>query len=204
MPEFGNGIRQTTDSMLASRFVTSPRWDQARWRATTFRWHPKSESPPILGLVFEGARAAQELFTTWLEVAGNEDAQDEIRLSIIEGDIPGQKPGYTVQICPNPQVVLAQAAAANIKVNAQTPLQLSRRFNRMHPLAGTPPLLPRFKQEYRQHKEFLLAPVTERAPGQFWFDVELGIVKRKIIFRQAREIGRTDIDNAALTSPQID
>ena len=43
-----------------------------------------------MGLVFDGAKAGQELFSTWLEAAGNEDARDEIRISIIEGDIPGQ------------------------------------------------------------------------------------------------------------------
>jgi hypothetical protein len=68
------------------------------------------------------------------------------------------------------------------------------RLNRMHPSPGSQPMLPRFKEEFAKHGEYLLAPVTRRGDGQLWFDVELGIVKHKIHFRHVGEIANNDID----------
>jgi len=62
------------------------------------------------------------------------------------------------------------------------------RANKMDFLPDIPPMLERFKQEYAKHREFLLAPVTKRADGQMYFDVELGIIKRKIEFMAAEDI----------------
>ncbi len=71
----------------------------------------------------------------------------------------------------------------------------------MHPVPGSPPLLPRFKEEFAKHQEYLLAPVTRRGDGQLWFDVELGIVKHKIHFRHVSEMIDNDVDSVVkLTS----
>ncbi len=181
---------------MVTHFVVNPLWDEARWNATTFRWHPTSDGPPVMGLCFDNARAAHELFGGWFENHDNNDSLEELRVSIIEGEIPGLPSGYTVHICTT-QNALARATMEGVVLNAAFMVVLGR-MNRMHSAPGAPPLLTRFKQEFQKHNEFLLAPVTRRGDGQLWVDLELGIVKRKIYFRHISEIGENDIDAAVL------
>jgi hypothetical protein len=77
------------------------------------------------------------------------------------------------------------------------------RWNRHYPIPGTPPLLPRFKEEFTKHKEYLLAPVLKGADGKLWTRPEMGIIKRQIHFRNLADIKPDDIDAAALFLPQL-
>jgi hypothetical protein len=196
------GHFMTPPDSPALRFLASNRWPLAGWSATTFRWHPVGHAPPVLGLVFDNRAAAEDLFLRWVEEHGNADPLDELRVSVIEGDIPGQAPGYTLHLCPDPDGLRARATADGVALDETTPLAFAGRANRMHPIPGVPPMLPRFKEQYEKHGEYLLAPVTRRDDGQLWFDVELGIVKRKICFRTAAEVPDGDLD-APLVRPAV-
>jgi hypothetical protein len=146
-----------------------------------------------MGLVFDDEVAGQHVFCRWTERQGNSDPLDEIRIAIIEGNIEGMQPGYSVHLSGDAEGILARAMAEGIAVPNGSMPWISR-VNRMHPIPGSLPMLPRFKEEFARHQEYLLAPVTRRGDGQLWFDVELGIVKHKIHFRHASEIVDGDID----------
>lgn len=74
----------------------------------------------------------------------------------------------------------------------------------LYPIPGAPPLLPRFKQEFEKHKEFMLAPVIRRDDGKQYMEHSLGIVKNVILFRQLSEItSPDDTDAAALMLPPL-
>jgi hypothetical protein len=92
-------------------------------------------------------------------------------------------------------------ATADAMVVKDIPVSLFGQVRRMHPLPGSPPLLARFKEEFRKHQEFLLAPVTRRNDGQLWIDVELGIIKHAVHFRHVADIGPADIDEVVLRAP---
>lgn len=202
MIPIANRIRQHAGVMPAATFTTDPRWDVAGWSATTFQWHPTSEAPPIMGLVFDNAEAGKGVFADLVAQQSHSDRFEELRVSIIEGSMPGQQAGYTVHLCPDPESLAAYATAEDFVLNPRI-IPFLGRWNRAYPTPGSPPLLPRFKDEFHKHKEFLLAPVTRRADGQLWVDVELGIVKNTISFRELSEIGQDDIDAAALVLPQL-
>ena len=57
-----NRIQQHAKTMPAAAFTTHPLSSEASWSATTFRWHPTGEAPPIMGLVFDNADAGKEIF----------------------------------------------------------------------------------------------------------------------------------------------
>lgn len=195
-------IQQLADEMPVARFTTNPLWIKARWTATTFQWHPTSEAPPILGLVFENAEAGRQLFRE-LEAAYNHtDRFEEMRISIIEGASIGQRYGYTVHICPDPDALAMYATGKGIVLTPQTTLPFSK-WNRMYPVVGTTPLLPRFKEEFEKHAEFLLAPVTKRSDGRLYAEPLLGFIKNTITFRQLSEITPDDLDAHALSLPQL-
>ena len=197
-------VQQHAKTMPAAAFTTHPRWSEARWSATTFRWHPTSEAPPIMGIVFDNAEAGLEIFREAERQMNHTDRFEEIRVSIIEGPVPGQecRPGYSVHICPDPEALDAHATMEDFVVN-QSVVPFLGQWNRHYPIPGMPELLPRFKREFKKHKEFLLAPVVRRGDGQLWVETKLGIIKNIVHFRYLSEITHDDIDAAAVVLPEI-
>jgi hypothetical protein len=92
-----------------------------------------------MGLVFDDALAGQQLFAGWMEEHGNADPLEELRIAIIEGDIEGLRPGYTVHLSGDVEGILARATAEGMV--APDPLPWMSRVNRMYPQPGSPPLL---------------------------------------------------------------
>jgi len=197
-------IRRHVQAMPAAEFTTNPLWAKARWSATTFRWHPASEAPPIMGLVFDDDEAGKQLFQEAGEKMHHADEFEEICISIIEGTVAGQegRPGYSVHICPDPESLAARATTEDFVLDPKIVPFLGQ-WNRHYLIPGQPALLPRFKREFEQHNEFLLAPVVRRSDGQLWFEPESGIVKNVIHFRQLSEITPDDPDAGALILPQL-
>ena len=202
MIDMFSGTEQPEIQQSLFRFILNPLWNEAGWRATTFRWHPQSEFPPIMGIVFANGDDGRRIFREFAQHHRHGDRFDELRISIIEGSLPGQMAGYSVHLCPDPESLFARATAEGIVLDP-TVILLASRWNRMYPLPDSPPLLARFKEEYEKHREFLLAPVTRRPDGQDYFDVDCGIVNRRIQFRQLSEITSDDIDSAALKMPEL-
>jgi hypothetical protein len=179
---------------ILTRLIVPDLWDKARWSATTFRWHPTSEQPPIMGIVFEDAEAGRAIFRDWQRLVGGcDDKFEEIRVAIIDGTSP---PGYFVHLSPDPDNVTARATTEDI-VMPPGLLCLSR-LNWLRRLPGNPDLLGTFKRELGKHREFLLAPVTRRSDGQLRLDLMLGIVKRNITCRQLSDVRPDDIDGIVL------
>ncbi len=198
-------IHQHARTMPAAAFTTHPLWAEAKWRASTFQFHPTYEAPPIMGLVFENAEAGLEIFREAKRQMNQEDRFEEIRISIIEGRVPGQeqRPGYSVHICPDPEALAAHATADDFVLDASVVPFLGQ-WNRHYPILGNQPMLPIFKREYEKHGEFMLCPVVRRNDGKNWADNTLGIIKSLISFRNLSEIAaQDDPDAAALVLPQL-
>jgi hypothetical protein len=196
------GVRKLAGRSPVAAFTTSPLWAEAVWASTTFQWHPTSEAPPIMGIVFENAEKGKELFNTFAKTCNHSDRFEELRISIIEGSPEGQRSGYSVHIGPEMEMLQAMATAEDIEITNAT-MPFFGQVNRMYPIPGQPNLLQRFKQEYEKHKQFLLAPVVKRADGQLWCEHMLGIEKSLITFRNLTDIQPDDIDAVALALPAL-
>lgn len=186
-------------------FFSSLYWTKSNWLATSYRWHPQSAAPPVMGLVFADRKAAHSLFRSWTDAKGHEDELDELRVAIVEGDVPGQAPGYSVHLCPDPEAA-AMLAAAHGRGDVAGPDVRSGQVGqvrRMHPQWGNAPdALPTFKKEYAKHGMYLLCPVTQGADGQFYFDHLAGIEKTTLHLRRTEDItGPDDIDWPVMQPP---
>ncbi len=198
-------VQRHARTMPAAAFTTHPLWAEAEWSATTYQWHPTSEAPPIMGLVFENVEAGLEIFREAERQMNHEDRFEEIRVSIIEGMVSGQehRPGYSVHICADPEALCAHATMDDFVVDPSIVPFLGQ-WNRHYPVPGAPPLLPRFKEEFEKHNEFLLAPAIRRADGNLYMEPRLGIIKNIIFFRQLSDITTPDdTDAAAQSLPQL-
>jgi hypothetical protein len=197
--------QQHVKAMPAAQFTTHPLWAEAKWCATTYQWHPMSEAPPLMGLVFEDKEAGLEIFREAERQMNHEDRFEEIRIAIVEGAVPGQESrhGYSVHICADPEALCAHATMEDFVVDPSIVPFLGQ-WNRHYPVPGTPLLLPRFKEEFEKHKEFMLAPTIRRDDGNLYMVPELGIIKNAIIFRQLSDITPPDdTDAAALLLPEL-
>lgn len=187
------------NNLLFARLINAPLWERAEWSGTAFQFHPTGECPPVLGIAFENGEAGREIFSDWVAILGNQDPYGEIRVSIIEGDLPDKQPGYIVHISPDPVAAVKRAEAEGITLDPN--FFWFGRVDRMYPSPESASLLPKFKEQYKKHKEYLLAPVTRRADGKQWADIEFGLVKTTIHFRDISEITEDDLDAFVLQIP---
>ena len=202
LPAARSSLREKMNSIPAARFTTDPLWDEARWTATSFRWHPKSEAPPIMGLLFENAEPAKELFRKWSEETNHKDEFEEVRVSIIRRGDNANENAYSVHIAPDRDGLAARATFDDIVLDPIT-LHLLSQWNRHFPVVGQPKMLPKFKMEFEKHNEFLLAPAVKRSDGQIWYEPTLGVIKTVVHFRDISEITPDDPDAAAILLPQL-
>lgn len=193
-------VREHEKILPAATWMIHPGWLMAGWSAMAYQWHPTSEAPPVLGLAFENPEVGREIFQCWINRHGHQDELDEIRISCIEGDVPGQDPGYSIHICPDPDNALVRATMEGVVLD-MLPFTLLGQVRRFHPLEGESVALSRFKEEFARHQEFLLAPVERRDDGKLWAIPELGIIKTGILFRDISEIQAGDIDSPVLRVP---
>ncbi|WDN87863.1 hypothetical protein BuS5_00831 [Desulfosarcina sp. BuS5] len=178
-------------------------WNKAKWRATFFMGHP--ERPPILGLAFENEEAAREIFETWHERYGETDEYEELRISIIEGEIQDEEPGYSVHVGSDPDAAIKRFKDAGYEFDVDDDLMMMvSRINRMNPPEGSKNL-EMFKESYKTFKTYFLAPgVISEDRRQLKPIIELGIYKGKIHFRNVDDIGRNDIDSVVLGTGRIE
>jgi len=170
-------------------------WDKAKWRGVVFLHYG---GPPYLGLVFEDEAAAREIFRQWHERYGARDADEELRISIVEGGIKGEEPGYTVHISADLDVTAKKFKQAGYG-DADMLFSLTR-LNRMNPLPGAN-YLELFKERYRELKTYFLIPAVLQGRGMPKFIPELGIFKNKILFRHVDDIKlHNDIDRVVIES----
>jgi len=176
-------------------------WNKAKWGGTFFAWDPDYKEPPVLGLAFEDESAAREIFERWHNRYGSNDEYEELRISIIEGDIPGKEQGYSVHVGSDPEAAIKRFNEAGFGYKADLLMFVSR-IHRMNPPSDSQNL-EMFKKAYKAFKTYYLAPgVISRDKKMFKPIFKLGIYKGKIHFRNVSEIGRNDIDSVVLHPPE--
>jgi hypothetical protein len=172
-------------------------WDKAEWRGVLYIVDLSFQRPPILGLMFRREEAAEDIFTSWRSLVGREDEHERIRISVVEGDIPGQDYGYTVHITADPDYAFQSSDQSTAGSGGSRVISVSRVF-RMNPDPGSKNL-PNFKNAFERVGKFLLIPVIASTPtitsSSIKPRLELGVSKSKIFFRNAKDIGKGDIDS---------
>jgi hypothetical protein len=176
--------------------INVPLWDKAKWKGTFFAQFPGSI--PILGIAFLNKEPAEAIFKEWIQRYGEADEFEELRIAIIEGDIPGKEPGYSIQIGIDHENVLRRFKQAGLPADPDPVLITVSRIHRMNPAPGSR-YLPLFKEGYKEYGEYLLVPaVCEPDGSNPQMAPVLGIRKKMIHFRRAEDIGPNDPDIAVL------
>src|SRR5450432_3844756 len=102
-----------TMAVFFQTFIDIEKWDLAMWRATAFLRDPEGINAPVLGIVFTDIAAGREIFENWTKRLGNVDQHEELRISIVEGEILGEGPGYSVHISSDPSRLMDAGEAGS-------------------------------------------------------------------------------------------
>jgi hypothetical protein len=179
---------------LEFEVIAPAKWDKAEWRGVLYIVDRTLARPPIFGLMFRHETPAVDIFTDWRSRMGRDDENGQIRVAIVEGDIPGQDYGYTVHIGPNPQSALDDAADSN----KSRVVSFSRIF-RMNPDRNSQNL-PNFKEAFALKKKCLMLPVIANREIITGDNIkpllEFGLIGRNLVFKNVKDVGSNDIDSA--------
>jgi hypothetical protein len=160
-------------------------WDRARWRGCGYLQMPGLQDP-FMAFLFEDAAAARKIFERWRARFGEDDANEQIGISIIR-HLPDTNPHhYCVQIASNDAVSCAAAS--------RTPVLVATRSMTMEPENSRN--LEMFLDGYRRVGGFYLMPAVGMARPEFFSD--LAIRKRRLTVKSAADVREHDIEAAAL------
>ena len=162
-------------------------WEQAGWMGTGFIPTAKQDGPPSIGLLFRDGNAAMKIFEFWRAELGERDPHNKLRFSIICGISKTHSHWYRVVV------------GSNI-----TPDISKRGFTRFVSLLRTCTMTPssdinlkNFLASYQLHGSYILGCGFSYG-AHMVMPPEAYLFKRQLIVRHAWEVGRHDLDSAAI------
>lgn len=186
------------EDLYFQTLIDTELWDSAQWRATAFLHDPSGAEPPCLGLVFEDMDAGKRIFSNWIRRLGRVDRYEELRLSIVEGDILGLDSGYSVHISSDPIHSAQRARSDGLQIDFDTAILVSR-FHRMTPTPGASNLT-QFKWEFGKHQRYFLVPVSSDGTPH----LQNSITKTEIHLRNASDVAAGDVDSVIFPAHYFD
>jgi hypothetical protein len=159
-------------------------WDRARWQGCGYI--QIGHSLPYMAFLFEDKEGARKIFERWRERFGEEDAGEEIGVSIIR-HLPDTNPHhYCVQI--------ASADPLSRGAGKKAPVMVATRSMTMEPNDSRN--LDMFLAGYQRHGAFYLLPAIGRVNPEVFYD--LAIVKRNLTVKSAADVLDHEIEALAL------
>lgn len=166
-------------------------WDKAVWRGAGFVLG-YTELPTLL-LPFVNEKYAVKIFTDWISDLGNIDKNDDIRVALVEGDVPGEPAGYYIVIGTNLDEAIKRAEKNGISAEEMFIMNVSR-FIRANPTDNFK-FYNLFKQAYNEVKEYYLMPaVINEQTGAIKPLQSYRIRKKMLIYRNIKDITENDED----------
>jgi len=193
---------KTNPSMFIDTPINLELWNQAEWHGVVYCYGNQNiyDVPPSLGIIFKNKNAAENIFNDWKEKYGNVDSDDEIRVSIIEGDVEGEEPGYFVHITYDYDKRIQKFKKNGVEFKPLEDIYLSiGRFHRMTPHAESQNLAL-FKKAFNYFKRYTIFPCIAQKEdcSDLQLAPRLSLEKKEIIFKTVDEIGENDIDAVVL------
>jgi hypothetical protein len=121
-----SGSLESTDmgDIFFQSLIDLPLWDSALWKGTAFLHDLDGVEAPGIGFFFDDINAGRKIFLGWHERVGKIDQYEEIRISIIRGEILGLPSGYSVHVSSNPLHTVRRAEDQGLVLDFQTAVGL--------------------------------------------------------------------------------
>jgi hypothetical protein len=189
---------------LLQIFTDPIQWDKAKWSGTVFIYDPEGlkKQIPGLGTGFADFEIGKRIFEGWIKRVGHIDQFEEIRVSIIEGPLPGKADGYTIMISSNPDHTIRRKQQSEPEFRP-TNVMLVSRMHRMNPSPGSKNL-ERFKKAFSDFGFYRVFPAHVANHQIEDMDLSLYVEKREIHFVHTSEIKPGDPEYAVFAKDTID
>lgn len=178
-------------------FLSTPidleKWNNAGWKGTGFFLDIRGIEVPYFALLFTNEEYSKKIFKEWQELYGKNDVNNEIRIAVIEGDIPGKEKGYTIHITPNYKQVTKRMINKGLDLQNNLIGGISRIQRSV--TRDNFKMFNLFKKQFYQFEKCYLIPAYyNEQEGTCVPFYEYRILKSNIEFRQVKEIDEQDID----------
>lgn len=188
-------LRPLPEKERKTLFVTSmidlDAWNSAVWRGAGFvlGYLPL----PTLLLPFVNEKYAIKIFEDWIATVGKDDKNEDIRIALVEGDVPGEESGYYVVVGNNINEAVKRAEAGGSSIDELIILNVSR-IIRANPTDNFQSFNC-FKEAYHKSGEYMLMPaVLNEGTGRIKPLIEYGIHKKQLVYRHISDITENDQD----------
>lgn len=186
--------RVTNVGLYMVNFINSDWWNKAGWTGVVYMHDKYGIDFPSLCFWYKNEEYGKKIFSQWLDRFTKVDQFEELRISIVEGDIKGKEKGYSVYVGGDADKVIKRAEAKGIDIPERYVL-VDGRTHRMNPDSNVN--LDNFKLGFKHFGRFRIMPIF-KINGQFVPHFDLAIEKKEIHFRNAKDIGPKDIDSVVL------
>jgi hypothetical protein len=183
-------------TLFITGFIDLELWSKTEWKGIGFVHDRANREPPGLVLLFTDEETAVSIFKGWAKRLGEYDTDDELRISIVEGDVEGEGFGYFVHIGTNIQNVRLHVKRTHPDLDTEHMVVVSR-INRMNPGRGSENL--NFsKQRFRLFGSYSLLPGVMHDDGRVAIVDGIRILKKSIEFREYSDIQTKDDPDSVL------
>jgi hypothetical protein len=201
-PELGK-LRELKQKPRRTMFFTSlidpELWDKAKWNGVAYIVSYEDGLPPYLIVIFRDIKAGIEIFKQWRKVISNYDPNNELRISIVEGEVPKGPQGYYVHFSQNIHNTMKR-----IMDEYQAPkMDMIMTITRIHRMPTDDfKNLKMFKESFAKNGKCFVVPgevIEDAIKGRgFKFDQDYAIEKSNIEFRHIDDIKEKNDYDAVL------
>lgn len=178
-------------TLFVTSFIDIETWDKAIWRGAGF--YVGFLPLPTLLLPFIKEKYAVKIFEDWIATIGKVDKNEDIRIALVEGDVPGEAPGYYVVVGNNIDEAVKRAEKNGASIDELMILNVSR-IIRANPQDNFKNF-NYFKEVYKKYGEYILMPaVYNEQTGQITPLTKYGIHKKQLLYRNIADITENDQD----------
>lgn len=178
-------------TLFITSFIDIEAWDKAIWRGAGFLlgYMPL----PTLLLPFVNEEYATKIFEDWISMIGRTDERENIRIALVEGDVPGESSGYYIVVGNNIDEAMNRAKISGVPMDDLMMLNVSR-IIRANPRDNFY-AFNLFKEAYNATGEYILMPaVVDEFTGQIKPLRDYGIRKKQLEYRNIADITENDQD----------
>ena len=188
-------LRPLPEKERKNLFITSmidiEAWNKAVWRGAGFVLGYMLL--PALLLPFANEKYAIKIFEDWIKIIGRDDKKEDIRIALVEGDVPGEASGCYVVVGNNIDEAMKRAEKGGFSADETMILNVSR-IIRANPRDNFQSF-NYFKEAYHQYGEYMLMPaVLNEKTGEIKPLPQYGIHKKQLIYRHISDITENDQD----------
>ena len=177
-------------TLFLTSMIDLESWDNAVWRGAGFMIGYLDS--PVLLLLYKNEEYASKIFNGWISSVGVDDKNDEIRIALVEGDVAGEPPGYYIVIGTNIDAVVKRAEKLGVADGELAIMNISR-YIRANP-SDNFKNYNIFKNMYNQFHEYYIMPAVLDEKNNPKPLTSLKIKKRKIVYRNLKDITDNDED----------